>query len=176
MSSQTSKKQQTPEVTSIKEMRGHTNRVRGVVHLPGGRRFVTCSSDGSLRVWDLESGTQIGEDWQDDEANEAGGINMALSSNGKTIVTGSRDRKVKLWDVKTGKVIQRWTGHTGNVTSVCWSAGGNRVVSGSTDGTARIWNAKTGETILEIKTVHESVWAVICSPDNTQIATGGYHQ
>ncbi|KIK32894.1 hypothetical protein CY34DRAFT_100573 [Suillus luteus UH-Slu-Lm8-n1] len=134
----------------IKEMRGHTYDVRGVVHLPGGRRIVTCSWDGSLRLWDLESGAQIGEDWRDDEAKKAGVNNMALSPNGKTVVSGCWDGKVKLWDVKTGKVIQRWTGHTDVVTSVCWSADGDRVVSGSTDGTARVWNAKTGETILEI--------------------------
>ncbi|KIK33189.1 hypothetical protein CY34DRAFT_813804 [Suillus luteus UH-Slu-Lm8-n1] len=120
MSSQTSKKQQTPEVTSIKKMRGHTSAVEGVVHLPGGRRIMTCSWDGSLRVWDLESGAQIGEDWKDDEAKKVGVYSIALSPNGKTVVTGSGDGKVKLWDVKTGKVIERWTGHTQGVTSRHW--------------------------------------------------------
>ncbi|KIK31783.1 hypothetical protein CY34DRAFT_19575 [Suillus luteus UH-Slu-Lm8-n1] len=174
MSSQTSKKQQTPAVMPIKEMRGHTRRVRGVVHLPGGRRIVTCSSDGSLRLWDLESGTQIGEDWRDDEAKKSGVHSIALSPNGKTLVSGSEDGKVRLWDVETGKVVTRWMGHTGGVTSVCWSAGGHRVVSGSEDGIAGVWNAKTGETILKINTEHESVWAVKYSSDDTQIATGGY--
>jgi WD40 repeat protein len=176
MSSQTSKKQQTPVVTPIKEMRGHTNRVRGVVHLPGRRRIITCSLDGSLRLWDLESGAQIGEDWNDEEEEKSGVRDIALSPNGKTLVTGSSDRKVKLWDVKTGKIIQRWTGHTDCVTSVCWSAGGDRVVSGSWDGTARVWNVKTGKTILEINTGHKTVWAVKYSPDNTQIATGGFNE
>jgi WD40 repeat protein len=62
MSSQTSKKQETmAEVTVINAMRGHTHRVRGVVQLPGGRRIVTYGWDGSLRLWDLESGMQIGK-------------------------------------------------------------------------------------------------------------------
>ncbi|KIK33703.1 hypothetical protein CY34DRAFT_18206 [Suillus luteus UH-Slu-Lm8-n1] len=52
--------------------------------------------------------------------------------------------------------------------------GGNRVVSGSRDGTTRVWNVKTRERILKIKTGHEEVWAVNYSPDNTQIATGGF--
>ncbi|KAG2336281.1 hypothetical protein BDR05DRAFT_1015112 [Suillus weaverae] len=69
MSSQTSKKQETTaKVTAIKVMRGHTNQVQGVVHLPGGRQIITGSLDGSVRLWDLESGTQIGKDWRDDEA------------------------------------------------------------------------------------------------------------
>jgi WD40 repeat protein len=176
MSSQTSKKQKTTaEVTLIKEMRGHTKGVRGVVHLPGGRRIMTCSSDSSLRLWDLESGTQIGEDWQDDGA---GVYSIALSPNGKTVASGSGNGngKVKLWDVETGKVVATWTGHTKGVISVCWSAVGDQVVSGSEDGTLRVWNVKTGKTILDIKTGHVYVWAVKYSPNNTQIATGGFNE
>jgi WD40 repeat protein len=171
MSSQTREKEEmTGEVIPIKEMVGHTDGVKGVVHLPGGQWIMTCSWE--LRVWDLESGAQIGEDWKDEE--ESGMDDIALSPNGKTVVSGYWDGKVKLWDVETGKVIQRWTGHTGIVMSVCWSADGDRVVSGSGDGTARVWNVKTGKRILKIKTRHKYVWVVKYSPDNTQIATGGF--
>lgn len=38
----------------------------GVIHLPGGQRIVT-GPDGSLRVWNLENGKQMGEDWTDGE-------------------------------------------------------------------------------------------------------------
>ncbi|KAG2069225.1 hypothetical protein BDR04DRAFT_1101953, partial [Suillus decipiens] len=57
MSSLTSK---TPEATPYLTMRGYTEDVRDVVHLPSGRR-ITCSHDGSLRLWDLEKGIQIGD-------------------------------------------------------------------------------------------------------------------
>ncbi|KAG2743337.1 hypothetical protein P692DRAFT_20838995 [Suillus brevipes Sb2] len=46
-------------VTPCKTMRGHTNYIFGVVHLPDGKRTITGSYDGSLRLWDLESSTQI---------------------------------------------------------------------------------------------------------------------
>ncbi|KAG1884181.1 WD40-repeat-containing domain protein [Suillus subluteus] len=158
--------------TPRKTMQGHTNKIKGIVHLPGRRRIITCSMDGSLRLWDMESGTQIGKDWKDEETR-AGVRSMALSPNGKIVVNGSEDGKVMLWDVETGKIVAEWTGHTGDVLSVCWSVDGNRIVSGSSDGTARTWNVKSGETILEIKTGHEHVWQVIYSPDDTKIATGG---
>ncbi|KAG2337654.1 WD40 repeat-like protein [Suillus weaverae] len=173
MSSHTSAKLETPAVIPCQTMKGHTDHVKGVVHLPDGRRIITRSGDGSLRLWDLDGGAQIGEDWRDDEDKEAGVFKMALSPNGKTVVSGGYDGKVKLWDVETGKVVVRWTGSTESVWSVCWSADGNRVGSGSWDGTTRVWDVKTGETVLTIKTGHQSVWAVIYSPDNTQIATGG---
>jgi WD40 repeat protein len=124
----------------------------------------------------MESGAQIGEDWKDEGEKKPGVWSIALSPNGKFVVSGCRDGKVRLWNIKKGKVIQRWTGHTKGATSVCWSACGaaDRVVSGSNDGTARVWNAKTGETILRIITGHYEVRAVKYSPDDTQVATGGF--
>lgn len=146
-------------------MRGHTEVVRDVVHLPAGRRIITYLRDGSLRLWDLESGAQIGDDWRD-AVDEARMFSIALSPNGRTAASGSEDGTVKLWDIKTGKVIARWKGHTNNVDSLCWSAGGERVVSGSYDGTARVWDVKSGSTVLgPIKTGHTS-------PDST-IRDGG---
>jgi WD40 repeat protein len=67
-------------------MQGHTEQVNGVVHLPSGGHIITGSLDRSLRLWDLESGAQIGEEWWD-ENNAV--WSMALSPNGKTIASGS---------------------------------------------------------------------------------------
>jgi hypothetical protein len=59
--SSTTETQEMPEITPHQTMRGYTNQVRGVVHLPGGRCTITRSKDGSLRLWDVESGAQIGD-------------------------------------------------------------------------------------------------------------------
>lgn len=64
MFSSTSK---TPVVRPHQTLRGHTHWVTGVVCVDSGRHIITCSVDGSLPLWDLESGTQIGEDWRDKE-------------------------------------------------------------------------------------------------------------
>jgi len=158
-----------------KTMRGHTGRVRGVAHLPDGRRIITCSFDGSLRLWNLESSTQIGDDWRDGGKEAVWSI--ALSPNGKTVASGNRDGKVRLWDVETKKTVAKWTGHTYGVGSLCWSVDGERVVSGSDDGTIRVWDVESGETVLgPIKTGHYFVFTVIYSPDTTKIATGGGHE
>lgn len=179
MSSPPLEMNQTSVVTPRKMMRGHTENVCGVAHLPGGQRIVTCSFDGSLRLWDLESGAQIGKEWRD-EGDMAGVRAMALSPNGKNIVSGSSDGTVRLWDVETGEVIARCQeGHSDWVTSVCWSPNGERVVSGSYDGTARVWDVISGEPVQglnPIKTEHEYVGAVSYSPEARMIATGGYNE
>ncbi|KAG1723228.1 WD40-repeat-containing domain protein [Suillus lakei] len=118
MSSSTRKKQQRPVVTPHQIIRGHTGWVNDVVRLPGGRRIITCSDDGSLRLWDMESGAHIGEDWTYEvdigedcpggpvlitEAEKTAAYTIALSPNGKTVVSGGSDEKVRLWDIETGK-------------------------------------------------------------------------
>ncbi|KAG1851237.1 WD40-repeat-containing domain protein [Suillus tomentosus] len=154
-------------------MRGHTDWISGVVHLRGGRHIVTCSLDGSLRLWSLESGAQIGENWRD--GNDAV-RSIALSPNGKTIASGSEDGKVRLWDVKTKKVIVKWAGHTNVVCALCWSADGERLASGSWDGTTRVWDVDSSKTVLTIETGHDWVYAVMYSPDSSKLATSGYKE
>jgi len=127
---------------------GHTDYVVGVIHLPGGQQIMTCSYDGSLRVWNLQTGEQISH-WED----ESGEIRaIALSADGKKVVSGSEDGVVRLWSIEIGRVIAKWTGHTDVARSVCWNGDGERVLSGSWDGTARVWDVETGNTVLEINT------------------------
>ena len=172
----------TSKMKPLQTMRGHTIGVTGVVRLPDRRRIFTCSYDGSLRLWNLESGVQIGDDWRDDEGGDGGDSKeslwiMALSPNGQTIASGGGSGKVRLWDVETEKVVARWTGHTQPTVSLCWSGDGGRVVSGSHDGTIRVWDVESGDTVLgPIATGHHHVYAVIYSPDTTKIATGGLQE
>ncbi|KAG2739657.1 WD40 repeat-like protein [Suillus brevipes Sb2] len=180
MASPISKMKETSAITHRQKFEGHTDRIWGAIHLPGGQRIMTCSDDHSLRVWNTKSGKQIGEDWQD---GKSGVWSIALSPDGKKVVSGSYDGAVRLWDIETCKVITEWTGHTRGVECVRWSRDGRRVLSGSNDGTARQWEVENGETMPEpieniiasIKT-HEEVWAVVYSPDTTLIATGGWAQ
>jgi len=168
---------ETTETSTImprQKFEGHTKPVSNVIHLFDGQRIITCSLDGSLRVWNLESGEPIGNDWRDVESDVH---TIALSPDGKNLASGSEDGVVRLWDVDTGKVIDRWTGHKELVTSVCWCPDGHRVLSGSLDGTARQWNVKSGETILApTKTGHAKVEAVVYSPDTNKFATGGFDE
>jgi WD40 repeat protein len=165
-------RQETPTIKPRQKFEGHTDWITGAIYLPDGQRMMTCSRDGSLRAWNLKSGKQIGEDWQD---GDSGVWSIALSPDGKKVVSGSSDSGVRLWDIDTGKVVATWTGHTTTVWSVCWSQDGHRVVSGSKDGTARVWDVQNGDTILSpIETGHQRVYVVVYSPDMAMFATAGY--
>jgi WD40 repeat protein len=143
-------------------MRGHTECVNGVVHLADGRRIITGSSDGSLRLWDLESGVQIGEEWRD-------GYNpvwsMALSPNGKTIASGSGggDNSVRLWDIETSKVD-----------AVMYSPDSSKLATGGDKKDAvKIWDAKTGELLNTLE--HDNwVYSLAWTSDGKKLISGSY--
>jgi WD40 repeat protein len=131
---------------------------------------MTCSDDGSLRVWNFQGGEQIGDEWRDGNSR----VNtVGLAPNGEKVASGSPDGAVRVWNVSTGKLIAKWTWHASYVASVCWNRDGGQVICGSYDGTARVWNVETGKIVLVIKTVLDRVEAVIHSPDEITIATAG---
>ena len=164
-------KQASATLTQPRQTMRHTDWIIRAAHLPGGRRIITMCANGSVRLWDLESGVQIGNDWHD--GGKEGAWTMALSPNGKSVASGSSYGNVRLWDIETKKVVATWTGHDKAVRSLCWTVDGERLVSGSRDGTIRVWNVESGETVLgPIKTGHWYVFAVMYSPDTTKIATG----
>ncbi|KAG1817665.1 WD40-repeat-containing domain protein [Suillus subaureus] len=166
MAASTTKTKEALVTTPQQKFEGHTDHVWRVIHLPGGQRIITCSWDGSLRVWNLKSGKQIGEDWRDGE-NEV--VSMALSPDGKKVVSGSDNGVVRLWDMDTCKIIAKWTGHTDKVWSVCWSQDGRRVktlISGSFDHSIRTWNTTKWEQIAVLDEHTDPVIAIAISQNN----------
>ncbi|KAG2750153.1 WD40 repeat-like protein [Suillus brevipes Sb2] len=135
--------------------------VGAMLCLPDGKRIIVHSYDGSLRVRDLETGTQVGEEWEDERWRV---VKIALSPDGKKVASGSSNGAVKL----------HGQGHTDRVTSLSWSPDGGRVVSGSLDGMFRVWDVDSGKIILGPINTGDEVEAVCYSPDAKMIATGGY--
>jgi WD40 repeat protein len=164
----------TKEIRAIRpycKFEGHTDVVNGVTHLPGKQWIMTCSLDGSLRVWNVQTGKQIANDWRDGESNVR---TIALSQDRKKVVSGGNDAVVRLWDVDKGKVIAKWMGHNDPVWNISWNRDGRQIVSGDVEGTVRMWDVESGKTVLVIETGLSSVMAVTYSPGTTMIATGGY--
>jgi WD40 repeat protein len=107
---------------------------------PDGKRIVSGSGDKTIRIWDAETGVQMGEPLRGHtDSVEA----VAISPDGKHIVSGSTDNTIRVWDVETGaQVGEPLRGHTQWVTSVAISPDGKRIVSGAWDSFIRIWSAE----------------------------------
>ncbi|KAF5373835.1 hypothetical protein D9758_000999 [Tetrapyrgos nigripes] len=136
-----------------------------------GGRIVSGSDDRTVRIWDAQTGTAIGEPLQGHEDQVR---SVAFSPDGARIVSGSSDRTVRIWDAQTGAAIgEPLQGHEDWVQSVAFSPDGAKIVSGSYDRTVRIWDAQTGTAIGEPLQGHEHwVQSVAFSPDGARIVSG----
>ncbi|MEM7201321.1 MAG: protein kinase [Planctomycetota bacterium] len=113
----------------------HHDPIRAIAFLPGGRRLVTASMDGTLAVWDLRGrrvATLTG--------HGADVLCVAASPDGSRLASGGRDGNVRLWDTERFEEIATLEGHDDYVYSIAWSPDGSFLVSGSGDRTVRIWD------------------------------------
>jgi serine/threonine protein kinase len=132
---------------------GHTDLVLSVAFSPDGRRALSGSADGTVRLWNVENGQQL----RCFTGHRDFVLSVAFSPDGLRAVSAGCDRTVRLWDVQTGRELRCFSGHIDLVWSVAFSPDGRRVLSGSggtvgpdgtvttgTEHTARLWDAITG--------------------------------
>jgi WD40 repeat protein len=73
-----------------------------------GRVAVSASGDGTLKVWDLESGRELCA--LGPLVIHAGLIaRVAVSADGRRAVSASRDATLKVWDLETGTLLTNFT-------------------------------------------------------------------
>ncbi|CCA76432.1 related to WD40-repeat protein (notchless protein), partial [Serendipita indica DSM 11827] len=152
-------------------LRGHGGGIWAVAISPCGGCIASGSEDKTIRLWDAETGKQIGQPLE----GHTGQVNsVTFSPDGCRIVSGAGDNTVRLWDAKTGEQIgQPFQGHTDWVRSVACSPDDRRIASGSDDMTVRLWDVETGQQVGQSLIGHTGwVRSVAFSPDGCHIVSG----
>jgi WD40 repeat protein len=112
--------------------------VAAVAVFPDRRRMATNSSDGMLRVWDLNSGVMLME------LEGRGRVmqDMALSQDGKVIASSDHEGYVFAWDGETGKRLTQAFRPSCNACWLDFSPDGATLATGS-GYTTKLWSTKT---------------------------------
>ncbi|MET8540754.1 hypothetical protein ABZW03_08885 [Kitasatospora sp. NPDC004799] len=158
----------------------------------GTPRLVTGDANGTVRIWDPATRTQIGEPLTGHFLGVRSMAVFAASDGTPRLVTGGVDGTVRIWDLATRTQIgEPLTGHRyeilpdpGHIRGVQAVAvfaapdGAPRVASAGGSGSVRIWDPATGAQIGEpliSRTGYLRAVAVFAAPDGTpRIASAGY--
>ena len=154
---------------SLLTIRAHEGWVSSIAFSRDGKRIVSGSDDGTLKV--IDATTQ--EELLALRAIGKGIAAVAFSPDGKRIAAGSWDKVVRIFDAGAGKELLVLRGHKESLTSIAFSHDGKRIASGSGDDSFKIWDADTGKEQLTVEL--EDDYDVTClafSPDGKRIVTG----
>jgi eukaryotic-like serine/threonine-protein kinase len=153
------------------ELLGHDNTVNWIAFSPDGQTIGTGGWDHRLLFWDNGSSQP--------RAYDASGFvigHLAFLPDGSTILGCNGGSNAQLWEVSTGKTLQTFRGHRGNITSLALAQDGSVFATSSDDHTVRFYDIETSES--RVMGVHEGPvravgidprgqWAVSVSDDGT---------
>lgn len=172
-------------------LRGHTDWVERAAFSPDGTRIGTVSDDGSYRVWDTSTGSEllnVSSDPHWDLKGEACGCHprgskVLFSRDGARMITlhvslpnnplAENTVALKTWDISSGKQLQAVSLDVfpGLTTSDALSPDATRMAFSGEDNIATVWDLTAGRLLATLQGHAGAVLDVEFSPDGTRIAT-----
>lgn len=160
----------------IRTLSGHIQPVTALAFSPNSQFLASTGTvnlgdpaDGTVRLWDIESGSQLAYV----ETAPAGTIQMAFSPDGSVLAGaggGGTNLSTSLWNTTDLGLIRTLSGVFRMVT---FSPDGSRIATGKRDDKVYIVEVATGDEITTFSGHTGWIQAVAYSSDGQTIATGG---
>ncbi|MCT7956745.1 protein kinase domain-containing protein [Laspinema palackyanum] len=151
---------------------GHSQDVRSVAVSPDGLAIASGSFDGTIKIWNLETGALIRTLTGHSDAGEMVS-SVAIAPNGTLLVSSSNGYggTIKIWNLATGELLSTIPGTSLGISSIAISPDSKLLASGSEEGNIYLWNLDSGEAIGTLNGHLGTVFSVVFSPDGQTLAS-----
>jgi WD40 repeat protein len=146
-------------------LRGHEKEVLGIAISQDGLRCASCSVDGTVRMWDLTTGTQVAtceghKDWV---------WGVAITADGRLVASCGKDHSARVWNFE-GELLQVIQ-HKGEVLGVALTSNHKLLVTGQGK-SVFVWQVGDGSKVVELKKHTDLVRGVSVTENGHRIASG----
>jgi WD40 repeat protein len=150
--------------------------VMAIAFRPVGSQLATGSRDGSVSLWNPETGERVRR--LDGHTERV--MALAYSPDGRMLATAGFDRTIQLWDPTSGKLVRTLRGHL-KIYAADFSPHGRRLVTATAEHgwnagrpTAQVWDVETGRELMVLDDHTSPVSFALFSPDGRRIATSDW--
>jgi WD40 repeat protein len=132
----------------------HASRAYSVEFSRDGKVLASASRDGTVKIWDVATGTNIRTLPADSFAVKS----VAWSPDGRLLASSGNDGVIKLWDATSGQELRAlkhaWREGRANLVSwVRFSPDGKILPSRNYDDTISLWEVSTGRELHSLAVV-----------------------
>ncbi len=164
----------------LREFIGHVNHAVSVDISPDGRTLASAGSDGTVRLWEIETGKQINiQKWNGDKDKETGAIqpewfpnSVAFTPDGKSLVIGGGRNLIFLTPLADGKAKWRFEEVKRGCYAIAISLDGQTLAYADLD-CIHLLELPGCKELGKLEWSHRSTRAMVFSPDGTTLASAG---
>ncbi|XP_071745280.1 transcription initiation factor TFIID subunit 5, partial [Lepeophtheirus salmonis] len=148
---------------------GHSGPVYGISFSPDKSMLLSCSEDGTIRLWSLQTWTCL----VCYRGHMYAVWHVKFSPQGYYFASAGHDKTVMLWSTEQHHSLRIFAGHFSDVDCIAFHPNCNYIASGSSDRSVRVWDCVSGNCV-RLMTGHKTAVSTLAfSPDGRFLASGG---
>jgi WD40 repeat protein len=156
--------------TSVHTFAGHFDSVVACSLTPDTKGLVSVGLDHTVRLWDLNSGTQLMHFY----GHAGGPTAFAVTRDGQTLLYAAHDNSLALYDLRSGAQLRRLRGHSAPITACALHPDGARVLTAARDHKLKLWDLESGEELLTLSGHSGAITACLITRDGKRAVSAGW--